>query len=288
MNNGNDWNQSGGERDGQVPATAAGAGHPLADNAFDFGHYMETLKLVFERAKDTPILKAIVLLSSIWLAWGLLTGMAMTVAHFIGGNMASGLLGMVFGAMGLLMIPLYFVVMAIEAALYDPMQRNLFHNERELGGPMDVIKGTMSKFVPAILGVVALMFTVGVGMVLCVLPGLAAAFLFSQAPYLMIVHDRGLVDAFKESMSRAMAHWHVLVMGIALLFAVAFVVGICFAVTSVVLGILSSLFAPLGFLGQPIMQWVFSVIFAVVGFLVSMTSFGLIDELEMHGKIQRA
>lgn len=296
MTDGNDWgNQPGGDWENQpaqpqgnpaagaVPATQNQ--HPLGNGQFDFGAFIDVTKLVFNRIKDGPILKLIIGLTAVWLLIDLFGGLLMSVTHFVPG--AGMVLGILIMIMTILLYPVYLLAMAVVYSLYKPTAQQVFHGPSHLGSPIELMKSTFGNLIQVFVTMLLLGVTIGVGVLCCVIPGIIAGVLFGQAPYLVATRDQGIIESFQLSFERAKRHWNVL--AIMFIIWIAVVVGaVLFTViTSLVLGVISSFFAPIGYLGQPVISWIFSAVTLVIYFLVSSAAFTTIDELEGLDTIQR-
>lgn len=257
--------------------------HPMANNTFDLGYFFEVLKLTFLHIKDTSILKAILVISSFSLAWGLFIGVVQSATHFIG---LAGILGFLLTLMGVVFVPIYILVFLIEVSLMRPLSNQL-HAPQDLGGPMDVIKSVFPNLLMAMVSLLLLGLIAAIGTLFCVLPGLAALFFFYQAPYLIIVHDRSISDGFSESFNRAKSHWHVLLIGYALSWLVGLGLGVTGFIKTAMFNLAGTLFAPIAYLGNPIFSWVITVIGSVIGLAILTASCAIIDELEGIRTIRR-
>lgn len=258
-------------------------GHPLADNNFDVNAFADVLKLTFNRLKDGPVLIALVGLASISLLWSLMTGGIEFIAYLIAGGTVASILSIMGTVVGILMAPLFFVVTIAQWALYRPAAHSLFDGSIEVSNPVDVIKSTTGVMIP--VGVTMIIVSVGstIGLVFCILPGLAIGFLFIQAPYLAAVHDRGVVDALKESFERGKKHWHVVVMAVALMFVVAAASGMIYGCVGTVVGFIGAI----NLFAAPVLQWLSTTLLAVAGFVIYTGAFATIDELEGIATIER-
>ena len=131
------------------------------------------------------------------------------------GAAALGMLGRLLGylLLALLLIPLQIIASYLAQAALIPVV-----GDRALGGSMDfkqawglVLKRLVPLLVTSILGGLA----IGIGVLLCVIPGLILAFLFAfSAPVVMLENKSG-VDALKRSKDLVKNHWlEVLLVGL--------------------------------------------------------------------------
>lgn len=252
--------------------------HPLANNAFDFSYFIETLKQAAIGAKEGKIIHALVILTTLGLAWSLLTGLVQSAVSIFSLG-AAGIIGLIMTLMGLVLIPLSFVIHSYQMALLKPAADQLY-SPQPGGSPVEVLKSAMPSLLKSMLAAFLYFFAVGLGILFCVLPGLAAAFLFYQVPYLVIVHDRPIPDAFQESFERAKTHWHVFVMALALSFAVSIAAGAITGMMSLVVTLAGGFFPPAAYLGMPIINWIFTAIISVISILLMTIAGTTIDELE--------
>lgn len=292
MNNGNgptdepggDWQSPGdepapaqpeGSGAAAVPATAGA--HPLANNNFDFAAFIDIVKLTGQRGLQGPVIKAFVAVSAIWLAWDLFAGMAATVGYLAG---IAGLVSLATGLLGLLLIPLYFVTGAIQLALYRPMSRQMFEPNVDQGSIGDVLKSTTGNFVMALVAMLALTATVGLGMACCILPGIIAGFLFSQAPYLVVARDYGIIDAFTESFERTKRHWHVIAMTFGLWLGILVIAAIIGGPLTLIVNIAGGAWAPIAYMASPVVSWIIGILASIGGFVLFTAACVTIDELD--------
>lgn len=259
--------------------------HPLANNAFDFKYYLDVLKLTLMRGKDGSIIQALVLLTTFGLAWGLLTGVVQTVVSFFSIGLA-GIVGLIITIMGFLLFPLNLLIYGFQMALLGPASEQL-HAPTDRGGTINVLKSGVPVFVMGLLSLLLVGLSISIGFVLCVIPGFIAAFLFYQVPYLTIVHNRSIPEAFQESLDRAKTHWHVLVMTFLIHFAITMALGMATGMFSLGLTFAGGFFAPISYLGMPVVNWVFSAISSVMAVLLMTVTGSLIDELEGIRRIPR-
>lgn len=296
-NSGGDWQgagganqQGGGQADYQSgvdgfesPSVPEDDGHPLADNKFNVTAFADVLQLTFNRLKDGPVLIALVGLAAISLVWSVFTGGIQFVVHLATGGAGTGIVGMLLGLVGFLLWPLMFVVAVAQWSLYRPAARSLFEGSIEVSSPVDVIKSVTGVMLPVGLTMLGYFVATSLG-VLCFFVGsLIAAILFVQAPYLTAVHDRGLVDAFKESASRGLEHWHILAMAIGATFVVVAASGMIYGCVGTVFGYMGSIHM----LVNPVLQWLATTLVFVFAFVLHVAAFATIDELEGIATIQK-
>lgn len=283
---GGDWNDEGDStpqhdpHDGvegfEAPARPEDTSHPLADNKFDIGAFIDILKLTGERLIGSPVLIALIGLAVISLAWALFAGTLQMGAELVMGDAGAGIVGLALAFVGLILFPILFVVAVAQTALYRPGSQLLFEGSVPTDSPVDVLKSVTGLLVPVGLSMIAVGLTVMVGLVMCILPGVAAAVLFSQVPYLVAVRDEGVIDAFKRSMERTLEHWHIVAMVIGINF-IAF-----FAISTITFcgGTITGFMGPLSYLFSPVFSWLGTTLTVVVAFVVTIAGFGTIDELE--------
>jgi len=122
----------------------------------------------------------------------------------------------------------------------------------------------------------------GVGFLLCVLPGFAVLVLLSMFPFLVAATDTPFGDAFKRSFDLVVKNIAtVLILFAALFFAGVLIVGIA-VILSALMAFLGALVG--GLIGFPatltaVMQWVASLIFGLVGLGIGYFSFLLTGSL---------
>lgn len=272
---------------GDVPAATAGGRqydgvHPFADNAINVGAFIEAVKLTFERATDSAVLKAFVALTLLPFAWNLFVGGTTVVTGLVSGTLAS-VLGVMLTIFSVLLIPVFWAVSATQIALERPLAHRLFDRTVDYGGVVDTIKGVLSKIVAVFITTFLMGIATGVGLLCCVIPGLVIAFLLAQAPYLVAVHDRGVTDALKESFERGKKHWHLVLMFFAPVIAIALIIWGFVGVGSLIAGMIPYI----GPLIVPVFEWVGALGTGVAGFLLGTTAFANIDELEGIATIDR-
>ena len=260
----------------QAPTRPEDHSHPLADNNFDVGAFFEILKTTAMRLKDSPVLIAVIGLAAISLAWGLLAGTAQMFTAFIAGDAGAGAVGMLFWFLGVLLYPVMLGVTVLQATLYRPASQLMFDGSIEIASPIDLIKANLGLALPLALTMFLLFMVTGIGMLMCILPGIVAAVLFCQAPYLVAVRGVGVIDAFKKSMERTMAHWHI----VAMVIGVNLMVGIAMSAITGCGSFITGFMGPLAYLAQPILSWVGTTTIVIVGFIVTIAGFGTIDELD--------
>lgn len=252
--------------------------HPLADTTFDFPVFLETIKLTFERFKESPASTVLLWACVLWAVWasmmGGLTAMSSWAPSAI--EFILGCLSILVGCVEFALTPIVTILfLGIQAVLYKPVAQRMFDRSASVGSPRSLVTsnlGTMLKAIITILPMVLFM---------CCPPlGLLASLAFGQAPYLVVVHNQGIVEAFKTSLERAKTHWHVLVMAMGLMFGalcVAAVVAVPLAVVAFVAGFISDAFYALL---SPFYYIIPGFIAAVAGFVISAAAFVTIDELE--------
>ena len=161
MSESNDWSDTP-EPEHQPPAKgeAATAHHPMADHEFDFEYFFQTLKLTATRLKDGPVLKAFVILSIPVLLWGLMEG----GLHSIGYMANIGLLtGVLVTILGLLLIPIWMALGALQISLYKPASRQFFTGMVPQQSPVELVKSVVGDFVKAFVTMLGLGIAVMVG-----------------------------------------------------------------------------------------------------------------------------
>jgi len=128
---------------------------------------------------------------------------------------ALGMLGRLLGylLLALLLIPLQIIATYLAQAALIPVV-----GDRALGGQMDfkqawslVLKRLVPLLVTSLLGGLA----VGIGVLLCVLPGLILAFLFAFSAPIVMLENKSGVEALKRSKDLVKNHWlEVLLVGL--------------------------------------------------------------------------
>ncbi len=285
MSQSNDWDQTPqhepprdqGPADQPPSTSVAGGMHPLADHEFDVGFYFETLKLALMRLKEGPVLKAVALLSIPALLWALLEGGVHSIGVMFGVDLFTGLL---IGAMSILLIPVWIAINALQLTLYRPGSHQFFTDQVPARSPVELVKEGVGDFVKALVTYLGLAVATTLGAFCCLLPGLVAAFFLGQAPYLAIVRGHGIGEAFSGSIDRAKNHWHVMVMGIGTMLVFAVATGIVMAILGGGAWLALVVWQPLGLMAQAVVQWLGILVYAIGAFVITLTTFGLIDELE--------
>lgn len=278
----NDWASSSPEPGHQPPATQAPSNHPLGNNQFDFGAFLEVVRFTFETAKGTPVLKAVVGLALVYLALSLVQGFFQAGAQMTGDG-----IGMLFGlasmAVGLLTMGVGVAVAAFQYSLYQPLTEAMSGRAVPQSEPMALIKASMGRVF--MVGVASLLLSVGtgIGMMMCLVPGVIFGFLFCQAPYLVASRDEELISAFTRSMERAKKHWHLVVMSFALTLGAVFVVAIPAGLMIGVAGFIPVVGPILGAAGG----WLIQTGFFLFSFVVTAAAFATIDELEGERQLAR-
>lgn len=267
----------------ESPARPEDEGHPLADNTFDVEAFFDVVKLTFERIKESPVLIALVGLSAISLVWSLLVGGAQFIAYLAMGGAGAGLVGLAMSFVGLILYPVILLVAVAQWALYRPASRLLFGESIGIEDPIELVKSTTGIFLPVGLAMLGYSVLVGIGTVMCVIPGIVAAVLFSQAPYLVAVRDYDLVESFKSSYARALEHWHLVAMAIGSVLVLGAGAGVVFGCVG---GTIVGALGPLAYMGEPVMSWLTGTIVVIGAFIVCLAAFGTIDELEGLDEIQ--
>ncbi len=291
---GGDWESppeqpdgNGGGADHQPPAATVGGRsyegvHPFADNAFDIGAFVEAAKLTFERAMDSNVLKAFIALTLIPFAWDLFTGGTMMVAGFVSGTVA-GILGAMLTVFGLLFIPIFWAVSATQVALQRPLAHRVFDRTVDYGSILDTIKAVLNKIVAVFFTTVLVTLGSIIGICACGVGLLIVAFFLAQAPYLVAVHDRGVIDSLQESFERGKAHWHLVLMFFIPVIGISVITWGAVGVGQMIAGFIPHV----GYLIGPVFQWVGAVIVGVTTFILGTTAFSNIDELEGIATIDR-
>ncbi len=252
--------------------------HPLADNQFDFQEFIERLRIVGTRFKDSPLLQIFIAIAVFWAMWSFLFG-GINAIQAASPSAIAFLLGLVaclayFVRWALTPIFMIFF-MGFEAVLFKPMAKRVFDSSAELQGPVELAKSELGNFFKALLSILPIVLTA------CCAPlSWVAAFFLGQAPYLVVVRDYEVVDALKESFERSKRHWHVLVMAIifmVVLCCIAAAIAIPLAMLSFGAGLIHS---ALGALLWPLPFMVLVILLMVGGFVITVTAFTTIDELE--------
>ena len=266
-----------------APAPAGGPDgvHPFADNNFNVNAFVEACKLVFDRAMDSNVLKAFVALTLIPFAWNLFVAGITVTSGFVSGTVAS-IVGIMLSLFGILLIPLFIFVSATQIALERPLAHRVFDRTVDPGSIVDTLKGVLSKVIWVFLA--SIIVSLGTTLLLpCCLLGLAVAFFLAQSPYLVAVHDRGVIESLSESFERGKKHWHLVVLFFAPLILLGLITWGIVGVGSVIVG-----FIPyVGTLLLPVFQWLGSLIVGVAAFILGTAAFTNIDELEGIATIDR-
>ena len=263
-----------------VPAGASEASldHPFADNQFDFGEFIDRLRLAGRRFKDSSLLQVFIGIVILYMIWAFFYGGLNSVVALAPGPLEFilGFIGFLLGCITWAITPLLVIVLAgLQVTFYRPMSKLLFDRSTELPGPVELAKEGLSDFFKAVVTILPMIVT------LCCPPlSWAAAFFLGQAPYLVVVRDYAIGDAFRESFERSKRHWHVLVMAILLMIAVAGVAALL-ATPLLVLGFVGGMIhAAVGALLWPLPYLAVFVATIIGGFIISTTAFASIDELE--------
>lgn len=284
QNNGDDTTADGGDNPDpyegvegfESPDVPEDEGHPLADGNFNVTAFLDTVKAVAFQLKDNKaILIALVGLTVVSLLWALLSGFIVGVGQILEVEVLAGVLATV---LEVALLPIAFVVGIFQTALYKPASQVVFGGEQIEAGPIELVKSTFSMLVPVGAAMVALGASMSIGILCCGIGAPIAAFLLGQAPYLTAVHDRGVFDgeAFKESFDRAINHWHVLLLGFGAMFVVILPISVV-----VGCGQAASSFVPVvGPMIGNVLNWLGTALMALIGFIIAVATFGIIDELE--------
>ncbi len=267
----------------EAPKTPEQDGHPLADNELDVNAFVDAIKLTFERLKETPIFVVLIGLSAISLLWALFSGSVQFIAMLTMGDLGSGAVRFLLSGLGILLFPLLVLVSVVQVTLFRPASRAVFEDGIDIDEPLALVKSTTDIVLPVGLTFVIVSIGTAIGLPCCLVPGLAIAFFFSQAPYLVAARDRGIVDAFKESANRAMEHWNVMAMAIGMNFVVVAMLGVVIGCGMAIGGALGSF----GYLVDPVIQWVGTTIAVIIGLVISTAAFTTIDELQGLETIER-
>lgn len=155
---------------------------------------------------------------------------------------ATGMIARLVGylLLALLLIPLQIIATWLAQAALIPVI-----GDRALGGSMQpgqawsiVLKRIIPLVITAVLGGVL----VGIGVILCVVPGLVLAFLFAFSAPIVMLEGKSGVDALKRSAQLVKNHWlEVLIVG----FIYAIIIGVIgFTVRAILGGLVGSLLQP--------------------------------------------
>lgn len=293
MTNGNDWSSQPGNdwgspsqpqpgAESNFPAPQPPGNHPLGDNQLNFGAFIDVVRWTFAQAKEGPILKALIGLALVTLVFSLLQGFLQSGAQLLGGGFGT-VLGVFGGLVGFVGFVVSLVVVGLQYSLYKPLVEKLSGNPLPQTEPIALIKDAQSRVFMVAIAYVLTGFATGIGLFLCVLPGLAIGFLFSQAPYLIASRDEELVSAFQSSFERAKKHWHLVLMAVGTVLIGALAIGIPAGIL-----LIAAAFVPVvGPILSAIGGWLITVAFTVFGFIVTAAAFATIDELEGERKLAR-
>ncbi len=120
----------------------------------------------------------------------------------------------------------FVVVYTARVALFGPMRRVLVSGEGAFpGGWQEMFRSIVPRLLPVFIVNLAVAAVVTVGLMLCVVPGVAALFFLAFAPYLVAACNRSVGVAFTESFRLAIDHWLVLVTAIVIAFGVSILLG---------------------------------------------------------------
>lgn len=101
-------------------------------------------------------------------------------------------------------------VLTLRVALLRTLRDVGLHGASAVGSPGAVFRDVARHIVPAFLITVVAGLVVGIGFVLCVLPGLVALFFLAFAPYLVVAQGESILDGMRRSAEWAWREWPLL------------------------------------------------------------------------------
>lgn len=308
MSNGNDWQQGGGNRQPgygdtsgppQQPPSggAGGAGSPPPSGGggndvqalitegwgggkkIEFDEVIARLKLVAKTMLG-PVLIAWFGVAALMLVFDMLTGVLNIADYFIKNLAVSSALRLIEKIVGVAEYPLYYIVFAMQVAMFKPMHTAIFQGKEALGGPVDVLKSAAGVFLYTLATLLLIALAFSIGGLCCVVPGIALSFVFCQAPYFVATQGLDPIEAIKRSFEVNKTYWQVIlaaVVGIAVFGAAG---GCVRGIFGWIIGLASSFLYPFNYLFIDFFTWL-GIEIAFLGiFVVQMTIFSLIESKE--------
>lgn len=262
----NEWATDGSGQDEFAPSLTGGVYEPTLEDVLD------NVQTLGKR-----------MLGPILIAWGaiaavhLILSMIQAVAHIV--------LGPASLALMFVSIPVWLliglVLGALRFSLYRPMRDVLTGGAAvypDLGSLKDPILGN---FVNVMLVTLLYSLAVGVGALLCGIPGLIALVVFSMAPY-YAANGTPPVDAMRDSFEAAKRYPILFVVAIA---ATVFILGLANGVVSVLLAIIGGALGEYGVLAANFMQWMSLVVLGAVALVIMGATFATIDLAESGERV---
>jgi hypothetical protein len=170
----------------------------------------------------------------------------------------------VSAAIQIIAVTQVLIVYTLRVALFKTLRDVAYEGALAVGTPGRVFRDLSPRLVPVLLTNVVVFALIGVGFMLCVLPGLLAMFFLAFAPYLVAAHGHRLGDALQHSARIARHQWLLLLTALVVAIAAAMVF------SCVGLGTNLALAQPLGRFAMGLGMIGTWVVHTVVGFLAWM------------------
>ncbi len=153
-----------------------------------------------------------------------------------------------------------FALAGISMGLYRPMRTAMVEGKASIGGLSDVIRSASTRLLPT-LGVLFLMtVAIFVGTLMCIIPGIIAAFLLCMAPYLVATRDElGVMDSLKQSVRLAQENF------VAILVPIILIIVVVLPIQFVIVALMAGSMLALG----PVTMVAFVPVSWLVGFVLN-------------------
>lgn len=219
-----------------------------------------------------------------WLIAGALDFVFVVIAVVLGlvllgglgaGGKTGNMVALGAGAAGLMSIVALILVNAMRTAFYRPMRMILVHGSHTVPDVKAFLKIALERAVPVFfVTILGTLIVIG-GMLMCIIPGLVAAFLLMPANYIAATRDDlSTTECLREAYEMARANVGLLFVGIGALIGVGMVVG----GGSVVFGsIASAVFGAYGEVVVQFIEWGLQVVVGFFGWLAVGSMFITID-----------
>jgi len=118
------------------------------------------------------------------------------------------------------------IVSSLFVGLYKPIRMLLVQGPGSVAGVGAALRLAWSRFLPALAIMLIVGICVGVGFVLCIVPGFVALFFLIMAPYLVAAVDQDIGDSLRRSIDLAKANAGVIIAGVGILIGIAIVLAL--------------------------------------------------------------
>jgi hypothetical protein len=237
---------------------------PGGERAVEVGEIFDAFKVAIKRA-STGVLGVYLAVSALRFVG---TAPTWVVQYFMMDNLASGNFRSSTGlsAANLCTSGLSLVVAVIAGTLsiglMSVVRKQMVEGDGAITGFADAFAIARERFWLTMGGYLLFAVAIAFGAILCIIPGLAAAFLFAFAPYLVATGNAEVIDSFKRSFELAKKNVGPLMVGIVAIIGVAIVIAL------LNLGIVAGMTAALGAAGIAIASAIVFFIGVAVGYVI--------------------